>query len=47
MGDPNTLSCFLEWGIKEYPAKRMGVIFWNHGSGIDNGVCIDPCFKFD
>ena len=47
MGDPATLSDFLEWGIQEYPAEKMGVIFWNHGSGIQNGVCIDPCFQFD
>lgn len=47
MGDPATLSDFLEWGMQEYPAEKMGVIFWNHGSGIQNGVCIDPCFQFD
>ncbi len=47
MGDSDTLIDYLEWGIKEYPADKMGVIFWNHGSGIQNGVCTDPCFQFD
>lgn len=47
MGDSATLIDYLEWGIQEYPAEKMGVIFWNHGSGIQNGVCTDPCFQFD
>ena len=47
MGDPNTLYSFLNWGIKEYPSEHMAVLFWNHGSGVENGVCQDPLFKND
>ena len=41
MGDPNTLANFLEWGIKEYPAEKMGLIFWDHGGGSITGACFD------
>lgn len=41
MGDPETLYDFLDWGVENYPAEHMGVIFWNHGSGVSNGVCVD------
>lgn len=47
MGDPSTLYDFLKWGVKKYPAKHMGVVFWNHGSGVENGICQDPLFKGD
>ncbi len=32
MGDPRTLTDFVTWGIKTYPAKRYGLIFWDHGA---------------
>ena len=41
MGDPDTLSDFLSWGVENYPAEKMGLIFWNHGSGSINGACFD------
>ena len=41
MGDDGTLYDFLDWGISNYPAEHMGVVFWNHGSGISQGVCCD------
>lgn len=41
MGDTAVLTDFLRWGIQQYPAEHMGVIFWNHGSGSINGVCFD------
>lgn len=41
MGDPETLADFLSWGVQNYPSEKMGVIFWNHGSGSINGVCFD------
>lgn len=41
MGDTAVLTDFLRWGIRNYPAEHMGVIFWNHGSGSINGVCFD------
>lgn len=32
-GDPATLERFINWGIKNYPAKRMMFVPWNHGGG--------------
>lgn len=40
MGAPNTLSDFLKWGIKNYPAKHYMVVFNNHGAGF-RGVSFD------
>lgn len=47
MGDPSTLKSFIEWGIEKYPAKKMGLVFWNHGSGSINGVCFDELHDKD
>lgn len=33
MCDWHTLSEFLEWGIRYYPAERYCVILWDHGTG--------------
>ena len=41
MGKTSTLTSFLKWGIKNYPAEKMGVIFWDHGGGSLSGVCFD------
>ena len=41
MGDAAVITDFLRWGVKEYPAEHMVVVFWNHGSGSINGVCFD------
>lgn len=41
MADVATLTDFVRWGIEEYPAERMGFIFWDHGCGCINGVCVD------
>ena len=40
MGESSTLQSFVEYGIKEYPAEKTGVIFWNHG-GAMYGCCYD------
>ncbi len=47
MGESNTLTSFLRWGIENYPAEKMGLIFWNHGSGSINGVCFDELASAD
>lgn len=47
MGDEKTLTSFLEWGIENYPAKNMGLIFWNHGGGSITGVCFDEVHNYD
>lgn len=41
MGEGETLSDFLSWGVENYAAERMGVVFWNHGGGSISGVCFD------
>ena len=40
MGQASTLKDFLDWGLETYPAKKTGLILWNHGGGLD-GVCYD------
>lgn len=41
MGKSSTLTSFLQWGIENYPAEKMGVVFWDHGGGSIAGVCFD------
>ena len=41
MGKSKTLSDFLTWGIKNYPADHMGLILWDHCGGSISGVCFD------
>lgn len=33
MGDPDTLSAFIEYGLEEYPSLYNALILWNHGGG--------------
>lgn len=47
MGDSETLESFLSWGVGEYPAENMGLVFWNHGGGSISGVCFDENNDFD
>ena len=47
MGAAKTLADFLEWGVTNYPAEKIDVIFWNHGSGSINGVCFDENYNYD
>jgi hypothetical protein len=32
-GDPRTLTYFLKWGLKRFPADNLIVVIWNHGAG--------------
>lgn len=41
MGDPDTLSDFLSWGLDEYNSQYTVLDFWNHGGGSISGVCFD------
>ena len=41
MGDYITFSEFLEDINENYPADHMAIDIWNHGSGIEGGVCFD------
>lgn len=40
MGKSSTLQDFIEWGLTTYPAKKTGLVFWNHGGAMD-GCCYD------
>lgn len=46
MGKTSTLTAFLNWGFENYPAQKVGLIFWNHGGGI-GGVCSDENYSGD
>lgn len=41
MGHPNTLRDFLQWGMRQHPAERYGLVLWDHGGGPAYGVCED------
>ena len=41
MTDPATLTEFIGYGVKKYPADRYGLIFWDHGSGTTGGYGYD------
>ncbi len=41
MSDSATLADFVSWGVANYPAGNMGLVFWNHGGGSVSGVCFD------
>jgi hypothetical protein len=31
--DPASLTSFIRWGVKNYPADRYALVIWSHGSG--------------
>ena len=41
MTDPDTLSEFIQWCVKNYPANRNELIFWDHGGGSLSGYGYD------
>ena len=41
MTDPKTLSSFIQWGARNYPANRMALILWDHGGGSVSGFGYD------
>jgi len=41
MGKPGTLRDFVRFGLDTYPANRVGLLMWNHGSGSTGGLCYD------
>lgn len=47
MGNPDTLSDFLNYCTTEYPAEKTGVILWDHGGGSIKGVCYDENYSMD
>lgn len=47
MGDAQTLYEFLDFANTNYPAEKVGVIFWNHGGGSVSGASFDENFGLD
>ncbi|MCI3923932.1 clostripain-related cysteine peptidase [Paenibacillus sp. TRM 82003] len=47
IGEPETLSDFIEWGVANYPAEQYALVFWNHGSGSVHGFGADELFEHD
>ena len=45
MAEASTLSDFVEFGVKNYPAEHMGMIYWNHGGGSIYGACSDENYE--
>ncbi len=44
MTDPATLSGFIQWGQKNFPADRYELIFWDHGGGSVSGYGYDEVY---
>jgi len=45
MGHPDTLRDFIEFGLDYYPARRYGLIMWDHGGGSIAGFGHDEKFN--
>ncbi len=45
MTNPDTLTDFIKWCKKEYPANRNMLIFWDHGGGSISGYGYDEKYK--
>ena len=41
IGDRMALTEFINYGMKEFPADRYGLVFWNHGAGSVTGFGYD------
>ncbi|NBI08426.1 peptidase C11 [Colidextribacter sp. OB.20] len=44
MTDPNTLTEYIRWCAKNYPASRYELILWDHGGGSVSGYGYDEKF---
>ncbi len=44
MGEPSTLSAFLQYGYDTFPAEHYALILWDHGGGALGEVCHDVNF---
>ena len=47
MGEAETLTRFLQYGMETYPAREYALVLWNHGGGPLDGVCWDELFSMD
>ncbi len=41
MSDPNTLKGFINYAVQNFPAKKYGLVLWNHGGGVIDGYGMD------
>ena len=44
MADPGTLTDFIRWGVRSYPAKKYALVLWGHGDGAKTGILMDELF---
>ena len=47
MGEADTLSYFLQFGVEQYPAESYGLILWDHGGGPMVGFGVDDLHMGD
>lgn len=47
MGDAGTLSGFIDFGMRSFPANKYGLVLWNHGGGTIAGFGVDENFGYD
>ena len=47
MGDGDTLSAFLRFGMEYAPAEEYALILWDHGGGPLDGLCWDEQYGAD
>ncbi len=47
MVEPDTVTGFISWSAKNYPANRYCIIFWDHGGGTVSGYGSDEYFEGD
>ena len=45
MGESAALSAFLQWGVKNHPAEKMGVVLYGNGGGSVNGLLLDDQYS--
>ena len=45
--DPDTLTDFITWSAKKYPADRYFLILWDHGGGAVDGFGWDQYRRYD
>lgn len=47
MGESSTLSDFIKYSVKNYPADKYALILWSHGFGAIQGFGYDSLFEND
>lgn len=47
IGYKKTLSDFIKWGARNYPADKYALILWNHGAGPVGGYGVDELSDYD